>query len=44
MDKDLAIKAENVSKTFRIPARNASHNDAGGPHEKITTIRGALHS
>jgi len=43
MDKDLAIKVENarpadyaikvsgVSKTFRIP------------HEKITTIRGALH-
>jgi len=30
MDKDLAIKVENVSKTFRIP------------HEKITTIRGAF--
>ena len=30
MEKDLAIKVENVSKTFRIP------------HEKITTIRGAF--
>ena len=30
MQKDLAIKVENVSKTFRIP------------HEKITTIRGAF--
>jgi len=30
MEKDLAIKVENVSKTFRIP------------HEKISTIRGAF--
>jgi len=30
MEKDLAIKAENVSKTFRIP------------HEKITSLRGAF--
>lgn len=30
MEKELAIKVENLSKTFRIP------------HEKITTIRGAF--
>jgi len=30
MEKDLAIKAENVSKTFRIP------------HEKISSLRGAF--
>jgi ABC-type polysaccharide/polyol phosphate transport system ATPase subunit len=30
MEKDLAIKVENVSKTFRIP------------HEKITSLRGAF--
>jgi ABC-2 type transport system ATP-binding protein len=30
MGKDLAIKVENVSKTFRIP------------HEKISSLRGAF--
>ena len=30
MDKDIAIQAENISKTFRIP------------HEKISTLRGAF--
>jgi lipopolysaccharide transport system ATP-binding protein len=30
MEKDLAIKAENISKTFRIP------------HEKISSLRGAF--
>ena len=30
MDKDIAIKAENISKTFRIP------------HEKISTLKGAF--
>ena len=39
---DYAIKVNGVSKTFRIPARNATLSVAGGPHEKITTIRGAF--
>jgi len=30
MEKDIAIKVNNVSKTFRIP------------HEKISTLRGAF--
>ncbi len=30
MEKDLAIKAENISKTFRIP------------HEKVSTLKGAF--
>ena len=30
MKKDIAIKVENVSKTFRIP------------HEKITSVKGAF--
>ena len=30
LEKDLAIKVENVSKTFRIP------------HEKISSLRGAF--
>jgi len=32
MEKEIAIKAENISKTFRIP------------NEKIPTLRGALRS
>ncbi len=32
MDKDIAISVKNVSKTFRIP------------HEKVTSIRGAVTS
>ncbi len=30
MNKEIAIKADNISKTFHIP------------HEKITTLRGAF--
>lgn len=37
IDKNTAIKAENISKTFRIPA-----SPAGGPHEKISSLRGAF--
>jgi len=37
MEKEIAIKVKEISKTFRIPA-----SPAGGPHEKISTLRRAL--
>ena len=37
MEKEIAIKVSGISKTFRIPA-----SPAGGPHEKISTLRGAF--
>jgi hypothetical protein len=37
-EKKVAIKAENISKTFRILASPS----LGGPHEKISSLRGAF--
>jgi hypothetical protein len=41
MDKDIAISVKNVSKTFRI-FHLAEALCAGGPHEKVSSIRGAF--
>ena len=42
---ETAIKVSGVSKTFRIftsPTRFAESRRAGGPHEKISSLRGAF--